>query len=152
MTRKFETAVFPRVYLNPYPYPTSPSTLSLPLLSRSLASLGHSNEIYIRKGGVLSHVTISWTPGNLSIQRNLIFLPSRREILGECQSRDIQILKITLRRRKRRRIAIHVMERQISDKSDNVQTLLMQNVQELLSWSCVNISNVSYSVFVLNEM
>lgn len=37
MTRKFQTTVFPRVYLNPYPYRTSlPSTLCAP------GSLGHS--------------------------------------------------------------------------------------------------------------
>lgn len=124
MTREFETTVFPRVYLNPYPYPTSPSTLSLPLLSRSLASPGHSNEIYIRKGGVLSHVPISWTPGNLSIPKkpNLLTLETR-EILGKrCHVTYSNFKRLLYaHRRKRRKIAIRVMERQILDKSDVMQ-------------------------------
>lgn len=63
-------------------------------------------------------------------QRNLIFLPSRREKFLENVSHvthsNFKRL-LYARRRKRRRIAIRVMERQILDKSDHV-TRLYKNI------------------------
>lgn len=65
--------------LNPF----APFAFEIPRVPRAF------HKIYIRKGGVLSHVPISRTPGDLSIRRNLISSPYAREIPEENVSHAI---------------------------------------------------------------
>lgn len=67
------------LWLNPF----APFAFEIPRVPRAF------HKIYIRKGGVLSHVPISRTPGGLSIRRNLISSPCTREIPEENVSHAI---------------------------------------------------------------